>query len=148
MARTSICRPPEPKRASSPGAYTDASRLPIWLRRMGVATMTVESSGLVLPGLSTYSRLAGMWRASSAWHIAGSQEMTLADPTCAATQAAAVRLSVAASTGPALRVPLRPALLPRAVLPAAGFPPLWWNTAKPAASRATVTVVTRTPAIR
>ncbi len=89
-----------------------------------------------------------MWRALSAWHIAGSQEMALAEPTCAATQAAASRLSVAGSAGWALPVPLRPVLLPWAVFPAALFPPLWWNTAKPAASRPTVTVVTRTPAIR
>ena len=89
-----------------------------------------------------------MRRALSAWHITGSQEMTRAEPTWAATQVAASRLRVAGSAGRALPVPLRPVPLPRAVFTPAVFPPLWWNTAKPTASRPTVTVVTRTPAIR
>ena len=37
--------------------------------------MTAESSGLVIPGLSTYKWPAGIPRDTSARHIAGSQEM-------------------------------------------------------------------------
>ena len=38
--------------------------------------MTAESSGLVMPGLSTYKWPVGMPRDTSAWHIVGSQETT------------------------------------------------------------------------
>src|SRR5579863_5371094 len=67
MARTSIWVAPEPKLASTAGAY--------WVAAGSEVTTTVAPCGAGAPGVSGMSRAAVTPRACSAVHRAGSQPM-------------------------------------------------------------------------
>ena len=81
--------PRAPKRASTVGAYTSASRPPNSLRTAEVATTTSEPSGSPAAAPSISRSPAGNPCSCSSEHIAGSQATIALRLTCPATQAAA-----------------------------------------------------------
>ena len=94
--RTEICLLPEPKLAIAAGAYAELRRGPIRPRTAAVTTMMLERSGSASPGPSSSRDAAETPRASSAWHITGSQDTMAERLTWLATHAAA-RLRIAIS---------------------------------------------------
>jgi hypothetical protein len=128
MARTSTRPPPEPKLATTSGAYTVASWAPNWPRTAGVAITSDEPRGSRVPASSVFSRAAGNPSCRSRPHTTGSQDTTAPGLTCRAVQAAAcrwaadggagggpgrVRTATATAAPAATRVPAAPSAIAR-----------------------------------